>query len=336
MEKSFPLVSILTPCYNGEKFLEVYFESILSQTYKKIEVILVDDGSRDGTERIAKKYGSILEKKGIRFIYLYQENSGQAKAINNGLKYVNGKYLIWPDSDDVLSKDSIEKRVSFLERNLQYGFVRSNGYFFDFVTKEKQGRISENENRFKEDIFLDLILERTYCCCGCYMIRMELLKNIYPDLTIYESLAGQNWQILIPFAGRYKCGYIDEDMYFIANREGSHSRRKRNLDETIERYLELKKILITAIKFSCREDRDYEHIVDVKYWRILFKCCMNMGDIEQGKEYYEKLRMYNEITNDEKVIYLRIVHPIAYKMYRFCELGKRGIRKIVRMVFLKK
>lgn len=335
MEREIPLVSILTPCYNGEKFLALYFESILKQTYPNLELILVNDGSTDDTEKIVEKYSPILKEKGIQFTYLYQKNGGQASAINNGLKCVHGKYLVWPDSDDILSEDSIEKRALFLEKNSRYGFVRSNGYFFDFETKEKQQRISTSENRFYEDIFLDLILEKTYCCCGCYMIRMELLKRIYPDLTIYESSAGQNWQILIPFAGRYKCGYLDEDMYFIANREGSHSRKKRNLDEMIKRYLELKKILTISIKHSERSDRNYQYIVDVKYWKILFKCCMNMGDIEQGKKYYKKLAEYNEIEKEEKELYLKKLYPIRYKMYSFCNLGKRGIRKIVRIIFLK-
>lgn len=336
MENKFPLVSILTPCYNGERFLKIYFESIIKQTYTNLELILVNDGSTDDTEKIVEKYRPILKKHGIKFIYLYQENGGQANAINNGLKYVHGKYLVWPDSDDILSEDSIEKRVLFLEKNLRYGFVRSNGYFFDFETKEKQQRISISDNRFHEDIFLDLILENTYCCCGCYMIRMELLKKIYPDLKIYESSAGQNWQILIPFAGKYKCGYIDEDMYFIANREGSHSREKRSLDEMIERYLELKKILNISINHSGRKDKNYEYIVDVKYWKILFKYCMNMGDIDQGKKYYKNLCECNEITNEEIELYLKKVCPIRYKIYAICNLGKRGVRKMVRILFLKK
>ena len=77
-----PLVSIITPCYNGETFLHRYFESILAQTYPNLELIFVNDGSTDKTEEIAMSYQKKLCEKGIRYIYLEQENAGQAAALN--------------------------------------------------------------------------------------------------------------------------------------------------------------------------------------------------------------------------------------------------------------
>ena len=79
-------VSIITPCFNGEKFISRYFDSILEQTYKNIEVIFINDGSTDTTEKIVEQYISTFNKHGIEFIYIYQENKGQAAALNNGLK----------------------------------------------------------------------------------------------------------------------------------------------------------------------------------------------------------------------------------------------------------
>lgn len=108
-----PLVSILTPCYNGESFLKRYFESILNQTYSNLELIFINDGSIDRTEEIALSYRSQLEEKGIRYIYERQENAGQAAALNRGLKLFTGEYLTWPDSDDVMTADCIEKKSGF-------------------------------------------------------------------------------------------------------------------------------------------------------------------------------------------------------------------------------
>ena len=115
-----PLVSIITPCYNGEAFLKRYFESILNQTYPNLELIFINDGSTDRTEEIALSYRERLEKRGITYIYEKQENAGQAAALNRGLKLFKGEYLTWPDSDDVMTKDSIEKKVHFLEKNPKY------------------------------------------------------------------------------------------------------------------------------------------------------------------------------------------------------------------------
>lgn len=72
-----PLVSIITPCYNGEAFLKRYFESILNQTYPNLELIFINDGSTDRTEEIALSYRERLEKRGITYIY---EKTGKCRA----------------------------------------------------------------------------------------------------------------------------------------------------------------------------------------------------------------------------------------------------------------
>ncbi len=326
-----PLVTIVTPCYNGERFLDTYFQSILSQTYDHIELIFVDDGSTDDTRRIAEEYGEKLQERGISFLYCRQENRGQAAAINMGLQYAAGKYLIWPDSDDWLEPDSIEKRVEFLENNKEYRFVRSNASFFDFETKEPAYRASQLENRFNSDIFLDLILETTFCFCGCYMIYLEDLRAIYPDLRIEESSAGQNWQILIPIAGKYPCGYIDEDLYHIAIRKDSHSRTRRTLDEKVSRRMELKRILGNAVRISGRKDRDYQYIIDTKYERILFFEYIGEKAYQPAEQIYRKLRKKGELNEAICESYYTVIHPRMSFLYPSVRLIRRGVNKLKRM-----
>lgn len=99
-----PLVSIITPSYNSEKYLDAFFISILEQVMK-IMSDFINDGSTDRTENIVYKYKEKFEERNIRFVYLKQENGGQAKAMNLGFPYIQGKYFIWPDSDDrIVSK----------------------------------------------------------------------------------------------------------------------------------------------------------------------------------------------------------------------------------------
>ena len=133
-----PLVSIITPCYNGEKYADRYFQSVLNQTYDHLELIFVNDGSTDRTEEIALSYKKELEEKGIQYTYLYQDNAGQAAALNNGLKIFHGEYLVWPDSDDEMTPDSIEKRAAFLESHPDLGIMRSNGITVNDATGEKR------------------------------------------------------------------------------------------------------------------------------------------------------------------------------------------------------
>lgn len=326
------LVTIITPCYNGEAFLDKYFSSILAQTYDHLELIFVNDGSSDRTEEIALSYRQALEERGIVYKYLYQPNAGQAAAMNTGFREMTGKYLVWPDSDDLLSPDSIEKRVAFLEAHPDYGFVRSNGDFFRFGTGERIGPLSQLENRFHEDIFLDLILEETYCACGCYMIRTELLREVYPDLTIYETPVGQNWQILIPIAGRWKCGYIDEEQYHIAVRDNSHSRQVRTLAEEVERRMGLKEVLLMGIGLSGRTDRNYQQIVDIKYERILLLVYLSAGAEQEADSVYRSLKRKHALTTEHFRMYLQKRRPLQYRIYCAQVLAKRALNKCARIL----
>lgn len=217
-------VSVVTPVYNGELHLAQMLDSILAQTYPNIEMILADDGSEDKTIQIAESYQEKFINRGFEYYIIKGVHKNASGAINCGLPYVTGEYLVWPDSDDVLEPESIEKRVRFLEENSQYQCVRSLSYYFDKVngvldkTDEKIGDLT------KEDLFWDILEFRTYVCCGCYMIRSKPFFDIYPERHIPEYPVGQNFQMLLPFMYKYKCPTIQEHLYGVFVREGSHSR----------------------------------------------------------------------------------------------------------------
>jgi len=100
----YPKVSVIVPVYNCENYISACIESILNQTYSKIEIIIVNDGSIDKSEQIIMKY---IEKDN-RIIYLYQENIGPSEARNRGILTSTGDYLVFIDSDDTVDKQYIE------------------------------------------------------------------------------------------------------------------------------------------------------------------------------------------------------------------------------------
>lgn len=102
-----PLVSIIVPCYNQAKFLPETLDSVLAQTYKNWECIIVNDGSVDNTEQIAIHYCN----KDIRFKYIKQENQGLAQTRNNGIKASNGYYILPLDADDKIGETYLEIAV---------------------------------------------------------------------------------------------------------------------------------------------------------------------------------------------------------------------------------
>ena len=106
-------MSVVMPVYNREKYVSRAIESILNQTYKDFEFILVDDGSTDGSSDIIKHYAY----KDKRIKYIRQDNSGAAQARNAGVNYSQGKYIAFMDDDDISVPKRLEKQLKFIENN---------------------------------------------------------------------------------------------------------------------------------------------------------------------------------------------------------------------------
>lgn len=237
-------VSVVTPVFNGEFQISRMLDSILNQTYPNIELILVDDGSADETIRIAEEYRKKFAIRDYGYRIVQASHKSASAAINQGLPFVTGEYLIWPDSDDVLEPESVERRVEFLKQHPQYQCVRSLSYYFDSQTGEPRKSDEQTGNLENEYLFWDILESKTFVCCGCYMLKSRSFFRIYPDRHIPEYNVGQNFQMLLPFMYHHKCPTIQERLYGVFVREGSHSRRKLTQKEELKKY------------------RNYEHLAD--------------------------------------------------------------------------
>ncbi|NHZ86170.1 MAG: glycosyltransferase [Planctomycetia bacterium] len=109
------LVSVIIPVFNGERFLKFAIESILTQNYKPVEIIVVDDGSTDGSAEIAKTFKTVR--------YIYQNNNGPSVARNTGIEISKGEFIAFLDSDDIWSPKKLNVQVSYLNKNPEIGFV---------------------------------------------------------------------------------------------------------------------------------------------------------------------------------------------------------------------
>lgn len=139
-------VSIIVPMYNCSNTLKRCIDSISNQTYKDIELLLVDDGSTDSTKEIA--YGYI--KKDDRIKYIYKSNGGVSSARNVGIKNATGDYITFVDPDDMLLKEAIYDMVEILESS-NCDFVKCNYY----LSNDENLKISEGKCLFNEDILVD-------------------------------------------------------------------------------------------------------------------------------------------------------------------------------------
>ncbi len=143
------LVSIIIPCFNTEKYIGEAIDSVLNQTYKNIEVLVVNDGSTDHSEEIIKSY---LEKD-KRVKYIFQDNNGVSSARNKGLENADGEIISFLDADDIWEKNNLEEKVGFIQSDPSTHWVFSDCYLAD----ERMNKLRISESGNDENVFDSLI-----------------------------------------------------------------------------------------------------------------------------------------------------------------------------------
>lgn len=322
------LVSIITPCYNGENFVAGFFENIIAQTYKKIELFFINDGSTDNTEQIAQSYRARLEEAGIIYHYIYQENAGQAAAINKGLARFSGEYLMWTDSDDLLHPDNIRKKVDFLQSHPEYGFVMCRGIaVLENDVNHKLWDMKRLPPHGEDTFFRDMILEKNVVFTpGVYMARGEEFVRVLPSRHIYESRVGQNWQMLLPLAYNCKCGYMTDELFYYVVRQESHSRQERTLEEELDKLQRHDETLRVILKDMGLGDSQYMELLDDKLVRKEFDKAYEYKDKEILKVKYNQLKKMGKAGKRDTLIYMAGTNKIVDCGYTLFKLAKSKIR----------
>lgn len=257
------LVSIISPVYNGEKYIVNFLNSVLNQTYNKIELIIINDGSTDSTESIIEHYKVKFKEKNYELKYVKQsENKGQAAAINVGLKLFHGKYVMWMDSDDILYPDAIQKKVDFLRKHKELDYVINRGEMVCESNLEKRIGLLERKGIESDDkLFEDLLREKNVIFCpASILVRSESLHKAIPDLHIFESREGQNWQLMLPLAYTCNYGYLNNILFKYVVRDESHSHVKRSFEQELKRrenFYTLQKETINKIAGMSSEEKKY-------------------------------------------------------------------------------
>lgn len=225
-----PLVSILTPCHDSSSFIRRLLDSILSQTYGRIEFIAIDNDSQDNTAEIIKSYTKRFEEKGYTLQYFHQQDMGPSTAINNGLKHIKGDYLIMPDSDDWFAvNDCVERMVNkFGELSDEYAIVRCNIQQIDEVTMMPLGTFYDN---FPEEdpghLFEDCLFalhNYIYVNIG-NMIKVSAFQKANGGMDIFNAYnIGQGRQMYLPLHYSYKSYTIPEVLvnYLVRAKSISH------------------------------------------------------------------------------------------------------------------
>ena len=235
-------VTIIIPIYNSEKYLEECLETVINQTYRNLEIILVNDGSTDNSLAIMEKYA----KLDGRIMCISQKNLGVGFARNAGLENATGKYISFIDSDDYVSLNFIEKLINTIQENDLYSYcgVNING---------KDTFLTEEENK---------LYIRQVCTNKLY--NAKYLKNIRFSNHRYSEDLIFNYKL--SFVSE-SVSSIQDSLYFYRKNEISISNNWSNNYEEIFNQID---IILNYKKISELSDEKKERLEFLLVWYIIF------------------------------------------------------------------
>ncbi len=174
MKTRLPLVSVFIPCYNHDEFVQESIQSVIDQTYDNIELIIIDDGSKDDSVAKIKAMSAACKQRFVRFEFRYRENKGLSSTLNEALAWCTGEYFAPLASDDMILQDKTSTQVAFLEANTDILAVCGAAILIDknkepLPVKEKPERTYDFES---------IIMHKFYLPAATQMIRSEAVRQV--------------------------------------------------------------------------------------------------------------------------------------------------------------
>jgi len=215
-------ISVVIPTYNRANTIERAVNSVLNQTYKPLEIIIVDDGSTDNTRKVIESIKHPLVK------YLYKENGGAASARNYGVQNACGNWVAFQDSDDLWREEKLKKQVEYFERHLEYELI-----YCPYEMHYSSGLVKTIPNTKNRQVLEGKVLQYLIIVNTIGAPTMLINKNAFQDIGGFDEKLRvvEDWNFAVRFAEKHSVGYVDEilvDAYQID--EGVSS----NMDATFE------------------------------------------------------------------------------------------------------
>jgi len=266
MEK---LVSIVLPVYNGSKYLKYSIESILNQTYKNWELIIVDDCSTDDTPRICKNYAE--DDKRIKVIK-NARNIKLPSALNKGFEFAKGEYFTWTSDDNMYKENAVEKMAEFLDNSKDTDLVCTS---FDIIPENFTGKNDEIiETRLKNKGDSQFRLAFGNNVGACFMYRKNAAKNIKYDKNLF---CAEDYDYWCKIALKGKISYMEDNLYFYRQNPSSLTATKKdtinkNTSKVLVKYSE-KLMKKAGLKRKERAQKLLELYHKRKYPPLIFQAC---------------------------------------------------------------
>lgn len=257
------MVSVIVPTFNREKTILRAINSICEQTYKNIEIIIVDDCSTDNTKNVIES----LHNNNI--VYLrHDKNKGACAARNTGIEAASGDYISFLDSDDEWLPTKIEKQIKFLEQNKADIVFCSHTFYYDF-----NGNKSEVPNRkIDSHILYKELLKKSFITTGSILAKSECFKKVKFDINLPRL---QDWDLMINMGRYFKIHHLNESLTinYIQNDSMTKDHKKG---------LEAIKIIYSKLLKTI----DMSNDIKANFYYLMGNYAIRAN--ESGKSYFEK------------------------------------------------
>lgn len=262
-----PRITIVVPVFNCEAYIEDCIRSIINQTYKNLEIIIVDDGSTDSTGEIC----DFLKKEDDRILVIHKSNAGVAKARNEGAKLSNSKYIAFIDGDDIVHPIYIQYLYSLLKKNNADIAICGIQTFYDKseLSKNKLQEVYPIEIYSGEEALEKMLYRKDISASPCVKIVKKNIceKNLFPEKTLFEDLGVvYKW-----FAASTRVVYSPMPLYYYLTRIGS----RQHSSFSIEKW-DLIDISEEILRFVQRE---YPDCIAAGKNRLFVSCLQILRDI---------------------------------------------------------
>lgn len=342
------LISIIVPLYNSELYINRCLDSLLKQTYKNIEIIIVDDGSKDNSLQLIKDYAN----KDSRIKIYTQSNQGPSVARNTGLDNSTGKYIMFVDADDFIDKNMVANMVEGIKDDKNTLVLCDNSEIWINKTDERKLFDTDNNHINKVEVIKAIASGRAGLVCG-KLFNKNIIKE--HNIKFDKEIKMCEDQIFFLNISRY-CDnfiYIPKSLYFYDRRNESSitiKYQEKAIDNQIYVINRIKEIL----KKSDLEFDDIKQIINNRYIGAIDYCInnevldtkiynirekiSNINNIIQNTDIKKEIEKRFPLNRRENIIiksckngsYIKIF-SIFYILERIVYPFKRSMRKLIKI-----
>jgi glycosyltransferase involved in cell wall biosynthesis len=245
-----PRVSVIIPTYNHAQYIGRAINSILGQTFKDFEIIVVDDGSTDSTKDIVSSYPNPVK-------YLRQDNRGPSTARNAGITASRGEFVAFLDSDDYFMKRNLEIKMSFLESNPRADWIYSDWQYVDdegSPVKKGSSKFKYSEKKLTGEIFEELLRSRNFISPCTVVIKRSVLEDVGHFDTLIPSQ--EEYDLWLRISLKYPAYYIDKVLVFV-------TLHPKSLSTDFTKWVNGNAVIVEKLKDLIPHDfRDREKLLD--------------------------------------------------------------------------